>query len=160
MVPLKKIAFQTLSIFASSILIFACNSGSGGGSDTSQVYEKGSPFLAGTYDFKVAVAIANCSDGSQPSQGFGFSVEMIQTGTFLEARLQGQTVGRGDLDLAGKFHMSGAMETPGGKLVVILDGQVDGKTLSGESKSAFESADGQMCSHVSSFTAAPGKGGA
>jgi len=160
MVTFKKSSLLALSILMMSIYASACNSNSGGGSDTSQVYEKGSPYLAGTYDFKVAVAIANCADGSQPSQGFGFSVEMIQNGTFLEARSQGQTVGRGDLGLAGKFHMSGAMETPGGKLVVILDGQVDGKTLSGESKTAFESADGQMCSHVSSFTAAPGKGGA
>jgi len=160
MVRADKPVYLTVYIFAVAIFISACNSGSGGGSDTSQVYEKGSPYLAGVYDFKVAIASATCSDGSQPNQGFGFSAEMIQNGTFLEARSQGQTVGRGDIDLTGKFHMSGALEAQGGKLVVVLDGQADGKTLAGESKSAWETAEGQMCSHVSSFTAAPGKGGA
>ncbi|MDH5508889.1 MAG: hypothetical protein OEZ32_00875 [Nitrospinota bacterium] len=140
-------------------LAHGCSSGSGDNSGVSQTAETGSPYLSGVYEFKVDVATANCSDGSHPRQGFNFLAEIIQNGDFLEARRDGQTIGRGDIDKTGKFHMSGALEAQGLKIVVNMDGQADGKTLSGESKSAWETAPGLRCSHVSGFTATPSQGG-
>ena len=155
-----RLAFYFVSISSLAFMAFGCSSGSGDNPGPSQAVETGSPYLSGLYDFKVEVASSNCSDGSQPRQGFGFSVEIIQNGTLIEARNNGQTAGRGDIDPTGKFHMSGSLEEMGSRLLVVFDGQVEGKSISGDSNSAWETADGLKCRQVSRFTAAPKQGGA